>query len=246
MVPHANTSLDYAERWLRDGLHVLRPSLMVYQTTVDMSRALGHLEDLRKQGVSATSTHLLVRAAARALAANPDLHQIIGGTTRQRPDRVDIGLSITGETFVDPVLVIEGAELKSVAEIAAEIARRAPQVRSDDARMLGILRRWGWLLPFAFLRRALLRVLFTSPTFRRKGAGTFQVSAVPVEWAAGATFSTAGLLVGGGTSSRVLVVNGEPTVRPAMTLTLCGDHGVWDGRAAARILAAAKAELESW
>jgi pyruvate/2-oxoglutarate dehydrogenase complex dihydrolipoamide acyltransferase (E2) component len=29
-----------------------------------------------------------------------------------------------------------------------------------------------------------------------------------------------------------------------MTLTLSGDHGVWDGRAAARFLAAVQGELE--
>jgi pyruvate/2-oxoglutarate dehydrogenase complex dihydrolipoamide acyltransferase (E2) component len=29
-----------------------------------------------------------------------------------------------------------------------------------------------------------------------------------------------------------------------ITLTLCGDHGVWDGRSAARFLAAVQAELE--
>jgi pyruvate/2-oxoglutarate dehydrogenase complex dihydrolipoamide acyltransferase (E2) component len=30
-----------------------------------------------------------------------------------------------------------------------------------------------------------------------------------------------------------------------MTLTLSGDHGVWDGRAGARFLAAVKSDLEA-
>jgi pyruvate/2-oxoglutarate dehydrogenase complex dihydrolipoamide acyltransferase (E2) component len=30
-----------------------------------------------------------------------------------------------------------------------------------------------------------------------------------------------------------------------MTLTLCGDHGVWQGQAAARFLSAVKMEMES-
>jgi pyruvate dehydrogenase E2 component (dihydrolipoamide acetyltransferase) len=158
---------------------------------------------------------------------------------------VDIGLSVTGETFVAPVLVIEGADQKSVADIAAETARRTPEVRQADQHLLRVLRKWGWVLPFGFLRRGLLRLLFTSPTFRRKGAGTFQVSTVPADWALTSTFATAGVLVAGQVWSRVVAVDGQPVVRPVMALTLSGDHGVWDGRAAARFLAGVKLELES-
>jgi len=245
MTAPADESLDYAERWLRDGLRVLRPALSVLQITVDMTRALSRLEALRQKGVQATPTHLLVHAAARALAANPNVHQLIAGNTRHRPGRVDIGLSVTGETFVAPVLVIEGANEKSVAEIAAETARRAPEAQKADEQMLRLLRRWGWMAPFGFLRRGVLRTLFTSAAFRRKGAGTFQVSTVPVDWAFTSTFATAGVLFGGQVLSRVVVVDGQPAVRPTMTLTLSGDHGVWDGRAATRFIATVKRELDS-
>jgi hypothetical protein len=111
--------------------------------------------------------------------------------------------------------------------------------------MIGALRTWGRLVPFGFLRRAILRSLFTSTAFRRKGAGTFQVSMVPVDWALSGSFSTAGVLVGGQTRQRVVVVDGQPAVRPIMNVTLSGDHGVWDGRAAARFLAAVKSDLEA-
>jgi hypothetical protein len=111
--------------------------------------------------------------------------------------------------------------------------------------MLRLLRRWGWMAPFGFLRRSVLRTLFTSAKFRRKGAGTFQVSTVPVDWAFTSTFATAGVLFGGQVLSRVVVVDGQPAVRPTMTLTLSGDHGVWDGRAATRFIATVKRELDS-
>jgi pyruvate dehydrogenase E2 component (dihydrolipoamide acetyltransferase) len=241
----SDESLDFAERWLRDGLHVVRPAFSVHQVSVDMTHALRRLEQLRRDGVQATSTHLLVHAAARALAANPQLHQLVAGWRRQRPARIDIGLSVTGETFVTPVLVLEGADRKTIAELAAETARRVPEVRAADHRLLETLRRWGWLLPFAFLRRAVLRLLFTSPTFRRQGVGTFQVSTVPADWALSSSFSTAGVLVGGQIWSRVMAVEGQPVVRPTMMLTLSSDHGVWDGKAAARFLAAVKGELEA-
>jgi pyruvate dehydrogenase E2 component (dihydrolipoamide acetyltransferase) len=245
MTIQTDEPLDYAERWLRDGLRVLRPAVSVMQIGVDMSRALQRLDSLRRAGVNATATHLLVHAAAHALAANPNLHQMIAGTRRYRPARVDIGLSITGETFVTPVLVVEGADQKSVEEIAAEIARRVPEVQRADARMLGFLRRWGWIVPFGFLRRLVLRLLFTSTRFRSKGAGTFQVSTVAADWALTSTFASSGVLIAGHIWSRVVVADGQPAVRPMMTITLSGDHGVWDGRAAARLLSRVKTELEA-
>ena len=51
--------------------------------------------------------------------------------------------------------------------------------------------------------------------------------------------------MGGQVRSRVVAIEGQPAVRPVMTLTLSGDHGVWDGRAAARFMATVKADLES-
>src|SRR4051794_2575360 len=132
----ADESLDHAERWLLDSLRVLRPSFVVYQVTVDMTNALRQLEELRRAGVAASTTHLLVRAAAQGLAANPALHQVIAGSRRLRPQRVDIGLSISGETFIAPVLILEGADQKSVAELAAETARRTPEVRRADQQKL--------------------------------------------------------------------------------------------------------------
>lgn len=237
--------LDYAERWLRDALCVLRPAFSVIQVAVDMSHANRRLESLRREGVHATATHLLVHAAARALADNPQLHQIVAGVRRHRPERVDIGLSVSGHTFVAPVMVIESADRKSIAEIAEETTRRAPEIQKADREMLETLRKWGRLIPFGFLRRALLRQLFSSAMFRRKGAGTFQVSTVPLDWAFSSAFSTAGVLVAGQTRSRVVAVDGRPAVRPVMSLTLSTDHGVWDGRAASRFLTAVKTELEA-
>ncbi len=240
----ADETLDYADRWLRDALCVVRPPFSVLQTTVDMTQALRHLEEWRHKGVHASSTHLLIQGAALALAANPQLHQVVAGVRRHRPERVDIGLSVSGETFVAPVLVIEGAEKKSVGEIAEEITRRVPQIQQADRDMLCVLRKWGRLVPFSFLRRALLRGMFTSLNFRRKGAGTFQVSTVPLDWALSSSFTAVGVLVAGQISNRVVAVDNQPQVRPMMSLTLSGDHRIWDGRASARFLSAVKAHFE--
>src|SRR5207253_2806625 len=202
--------------WSSDVCSSDLPSLSVHQISIDMTHANRGLEELRRAGVHATSTHMLIRAAATALASTPKLHQIIAGSHRERPTTVDIGLSIAGETFHAPVLVIERADQKSVTEIAEETARRAPEVCKADERMLRMLRTWGRLVPFGFLRRALLRLLFNSTTFRRKGAGTFQVTTVPTDWALTSTFSTAGVLIAGQVQSRVVAINGRPEVRPMM------------------------------
>ena len=237
--------LDYAERWMRDSLEVLRAPYTAYEVTIDMTNAQQRMEAFRLAGTPVSTTHLVVHAAARALAANPALHQLIAGTRRNRPARVDIGLSVSGETFVAPVLLIEGADAKTVPEIAAEITRRAPEVREADRKMLAGLRTWGRLVPLASARRAILRRVFSSPAYRRKVAGTFQVSTVPTERAFTSTFVAAGVLVAGGVWPRVIAVQGQAVVRPVMSVTLSGDHGVWDGRAAARLLSAVKSEMES-
>jgi pyruvate dehydrogenase E2 component (dihydrolipoamide acetyltransferase) len=229
---------------MRDSLEVLRPAYGAYQITIDMSAAMQRLDGLRRERIAATPTHLLVRAAARALAANPDLHALVSGTRRARFGRVDIGVSVSGEIFVAPVVIIEGADRKEVPDIVAEMAARVPEVQRLDAAALKGLRRWGRLVPFGFLRRAMLRTLFSRPSYRRRVAGTFQISTVPVDWAATSTFVAAGVLVAGRVRSGVGVRDGQPIVQPMMTLTLSGDHGVWDGRAASRFLAAVKAEME--
>ena len=236
--------LTFSERWLRDGLTVLRPALSVVQITVDMSRALGRLDQLRAGGVQATATHLVVSAAARALRANPDLHQLVAGNRRQRPARIDIGLSVSGESFVAPVLVIEAADEKSLEQLAEETARRTPDVRAADRRLQHGLDRWGWMVPLGVARRAVLRTLFRSPAFSRGGAGTFQVTTVPGDWALTSSFATAGVLAAGQVRDRVIPVNGQPAVRPTMTLTLSGDHAIWNGRSAARFLSAVRVEME--
>jgi pyruvate/2-oxoglutarate dehydrogenase complex dihydrolipoamide acyltransferase (E2) component len=237
--------LDYAERWLLDGLRVLRPPFSVLQISADMTNALRRLESLRQAGHIVTTTHLLIYATARSFAANRSFHQLIAGNKRYRPARIDIGVSVQGQTFVAPVLIIEGADAKELTEIADEVQRRVPDVREADKRMIQAMRRWGWLVPIGFLRRAVLRLLFRSGTFRTRGAGSFLVSVVSGESGLTSTFATGGVLMAGLVVRRAVPIDEQVVIRPMMTLTLSGDHGVWDGRAAARFLAAVKQQLES-
>ena len=245
--PQVNSRrLDHAELWLRDGLAICRPPAYFQSLDVDMSRMQALINRARQSNVRITYTHIMVRAAAVALAANPDLHVLVCAGRVYSPDRVDIGLSIAGETFVAPVLIVEGADRKNLTAVAEEIVRCAPEVRAADKKLLQVLRRWGWLVPFGLLRRALLRILFRILAFRRKGSGTFQVSLVPnVDQAFTPMFSTSAILIAGSVRDRVVAIGGVPVVRAMATLTCCADHGIWDGRAGERFLLAVQNVLET-
>lgn len=238
--------LDHADRWLRDGLQVCQPPAFFISLDADMTRSKAALERLRQGGIPATYTHILVRAAALALARHPELHQLVCGARRYRPGSIDIGLSVAGETFVAPILILPNTDRKSVPELAAEIGDRAAEVKATDEKNLAMLRRLGWLVPFGFLRRALLRSLLSRISFRRKGSGTFQVStSVNVDMAVPFTFTTSAILCGGRVRDRVVVINGEPAVRPVLTLACCVDHRVWDGRAGEKFLTTVREILEA-
>lgn len=238
--------LDSAEKWLRDGIDACQVPAYFESLETDMSQARTLIETTRTQGLRITYVHILVRAVALALKANPDLNQLVCGGRVHRPGQVDIALSVAGESIAAPLLVIQAADLKSVSTLASEISRRAPEVRDQDRKMLLALRRWGWLLPLSPLRKAILRLLFRIYKFRRKGAGTFQVSVLPaVDQAMSPVFSASAMLAAGGVKDRVVVIEGRIAVRPTLILTCCADHRAWDGRAGQRFLLSVRQILES-
>ena len=237
--------LDHAERWLRDGFQVCHVPAYFVSLDVHMQRASEVIEAARRRGIRLTYTHLFVRAAALALEANPDLHKMVCGSRVHSPCHIDIALSVAGETAAAPLLVIPAADRKDLISIAEEITQRAPEVRAADRRTIRMLRRWGWVLPFGFLRRAVLRGLMRSQTFRRKGSGTFQVSVLTdVDEAMTPVFSTSAMLVAAGVKDKVVALNGKACVRPMVTLICCADHRVWDGQAGQRFLVAVRQVLE--
>ncbi|MSP59860.1 MAG: hypothetical protein EXR72_05885 [Myxococcales bacterium] len=243
-MPDRHERLDFAERWLADGFRVLEPPGGFALVEVDMTRARALLARLRESGVKATYNHIVVRAAALALARKPELHVLVAGTRRLRPERVDIGLSVAGRTNFAPVMRIEGAGEKKLPELAAEVIRRIPEVQAKEEVDLAGMRRWGWLIPLGWLRRALLGLLFSSLWFRRKLTGTFQITCLPVDAVAPFTFTSAGCLGVGRVADRVIAVDGQPAVRPMVTLICAFDHKAWDGSRLASFSSEVKRILE--
>lgn len=238
--------LDPAERWMTDGLRVAESAGFFASEEVDMSWAQAAIKRLREEGVKATYTHVFVRATAIALACNPQLHQLIVGSKRYLPNKVDIGLSVSGSSVVAPVLVIEHADIKSLRQIALEVIERTPIVREDNERMLAGLRRRKWLVLFGWLRRSIIYGLMRNIKFRHKGAGTFQLSCLmDVDQFAPLLLSTGAILGTGRVRDRVVVIDGSPEVRPTVIISCCGDHKVWDGASAAIFIRKLKSILES-
>jgi pyruvate/2-oxoglutarate dehydrogenase complex dihydrolipoamide acyltransferase (E2) component len=246
---HSNNrvaTLDYADRWLGDGLHACGRAGGLEVVEADVTLASKTLQRLKSEGTPATWTHVFVRATAMVLKRNPELHRLVAGNSRLYPSTVDICLSLAGDTCVTPVLIIEDAANKNIRAIAAEIVRRTPEAAKEAHKMFVGLRRFGWLVPFSILRRALLGFLLRRPSIRRKLSGTFQVTCVrQVDLAAPFLFNTAAALGVGRVRDKVVAENGRPVVRPMVTLCCCVDHAQWNGMAAAKFLAELRDIIES-
>jgi pyruvate/2-oxoglutarate dehydrogenase complex dihydrolipoamide acyltransferase (E2) component len=236
--------LNYADRWISDAFDVAILPAGFAILEVDMGRAMEMLANAG--GQNQTPVALYLRAAAMALTRLPKLHRMIVGNRRYLYDRVDLCLSLAGKSAMAPRLIVRDAGNKTWTELASEVKTEAPKARASEAAELDRLRRIGWIVPFGFLRRMILRWMRTRRSFRDRKLGTFQVSVLPeVDVAVPLQFGTAGLLAAARVRDRVVVVNGSIVVRPTVMLTCSINHKVWDGLAAKRFLREVADILES-
>jgi pyruvate dehydrogenase E2 component (dihydrolipoamide acetyltransferase) len=238
--------LDWAERWLRDGLEISRLPATVIIIEIDMTKATQSIHLLRAKGHRVTFTHLIIRAASLALARNAALNVMLVGNSRFYPATVTIGVSVAADSFFAPVLVIAEAESKPVITLARELAECKERLIADAEEFLKRLRRWGWLIPFSFARRFILRLMARNFESRQKFSGTIQVTsfrrsdtAIPL------TFGSTAVLGIGRVGERVVTVNGHASVRSMLNLTCAFDHRVWDGMAGEKFMVEIKSILES-
>lgn len=224
--------LDHAERWLTDAFRVLQanPASFSIGIDVEMTRARALVQRARELGLRLTFTSLLIRAAGLALARHPELHQIISGTRRLHPGQVDLSLSVSNEAIAAPLLLLQNVGERRLPDLAQELATRAPALRAQDSKTLADLRRWGWLVPFGFLRRFILRVLHAPLWVKRRLTGALQITVVPtVDLPLPLLASAAVILAMGRVSERVVARGGQAVVREMVTLTCGADHKLWDG-----------------
>jgi hypothetical protein len=233
-------------RWLNDAFEVSPTAAGFGLLLADMTNAKAALRALRDARIPATMAHLVVRATALALARNPQCHRMVCNYRRLLPAAVDIGLSMAGETTYAPIVVLTAMDQKPLSALIPSVIEAIDKAVEKERVDLEVMRRQMWLIPFCFMRRFILRRLNKSIWFRRRIAGTFQVSMVPtLDVVVPLMFYTSCGIAAGSVTDRVVAVDGKPVVRPTMWLSVAGDHAAIDGVHAALLLCAVKAILES-
>jgi pyruvate dehydrogenase E2 component (dihydrolipoamide acetyltransferase) len=170
-------------------------------------RAVPALE--RSHRVKVTHTDLLVAIVARTLGRHPRLNASWTPDGIVQHDQVNIALAIGVENAV-VTAVIPNADRAALGDMAVrrrELAERAQAGRLQPADI-------------------------ANATFTVSNLGMFDVDAftaiiVPPQ---------AAILAVGAITERVVPVNGQPAVRPMMSLTLSCDHRVVDGVRAAEFM----------
>jgi len=176
----------------------------------------------KTHGARVTVTDFLVSLATRVLLKHPRVNASWRDGAIQNHQEVNIGIAIAVDDGV-VTIVIPGANTKTLGEIAAlriEMTERARAGRSRPTDIRGA-------------------------TFTISNLGMYNVDAftaiIPAPQAA--------ILAVGRIADRVIPVDGEPGIRPMMTVTLSCDHRVLDGARAAAFLndfadAAAQLDLD--
>jgi pyruvate dehydrogenase E2 component (dihydrolipoamide acetyltransferase) len=163
-----------------------------------------------KLGVTVvTHTDLLVAITAKALAKHPKLNASWdNGTIRMNP-AINISVAMAVQDGVVGA-VIPNADKTAITDIAAQRKELTDRARSGKLKPADV----------------------SGGTFTITNLGMYNVDAfnaiiLPPQ---------AAILAVGRIGDRVVAVNGQPAVRPMMTLTLSGDHRVVDGAQAAMFL----------
>jgi pyruvate dehydrogenase E2 component (dihydrolipoamide acetyltransferase) len=171
------------------------------------ARVVGEIE-LTHQ-IRITHTDLLVALAARVLLKHPRLNASWRKEGIHLHDHVNMGVAIAVNDGV-VAAVIHHAHSASLAEIATQRRDVAERARAGKLRPADI----------------------ADATFTISNLGMYQVD----QFSAIITPPQAAILAVGSIFDRVVAVEGKPTVRPMMTLTLSCDHRVADGARAAQFL----------
>lgn len=164
-----------------------------------------------------THTDLLIALVARTLLHHPKMNASWTGSAIRLNPAINISLAIAVPEGVVGA-VIPNASTASLAEIAAQRKDLAERAKAGRLRPTDI----------------------TGGTFTISNLGMYGVDA----FSAIITAPQAAVLAVGRIADRVVAVDGQPSVRPMLTITLSSDHRVVDGAQAAAFLNDLAAALE--
>jgi pyruvate dehydrogenase E2 component (dihydrolipoamide acetyltransferase) len=162
-----------------------------------------------ERGVRLSHTDLLIAAVARALEKHPLVNASWTEDGIRLHPEVNVGIAMAVEGGV-VVAAIPGTNTKTLGEIAKTRSELTERARSGKLRPADI----------------------TGATFTISNLGMYNVDAFTAIIVA----PQAAILAVGRIADRVVPVDGQPGIRPMMTLTLSCDHRVFDGARAALFL----------
>ena len=153
-----------------------------------------------------TVTDLLVAIVARTLVRHPEMNAswIEGRLQYNSEINVSVAMAVDGGVVAPVIHKADWLSLDQIAALRCDLSERA---RASKLRPADI----------------------TGGTFTISNLGMFDVD----EFTAIITPPQAAILAVGRIADRVVPVNGQPAVRPMMTMTLSSDHRVLDGVKAA-------------
>jgi len=160
-------------------------------------------------GVKPTYTDLLVALVGRALGKHPRMNASWSGEVIRLNPEVNVAIAMAVDDGV-VAAVIPSANVADLAAIALQRRDMAERARAGRLRPSDI----------------------ANPTFTISNLGMHQVDA----FSAIISPPQAAILAVGRIADRVVPVDGQPGIRPMITLTLSSDHRVVDGARAAAFL----------
>ena len=216
-IPHSRTRQVIAQRLGESKRTIPHFYLEVHCRIDALLRVRDEIQGRRDGGLKLSINDFVIRAAALALRAVPEVNACWTESATRRFSRIDLAVAIATEAgLVAPV--IRDADHKGLADLSAEIRDLAQRARD------------GRLRPEEF----------QGGTFTVSNLGMYGVDAI----FAIINPPQAGILGIGAAEPRPVAQDGSVVVGTVMTCTLSADHRVLDGAAGARFLSAFKGFVE--
>ncbi len=193
----------------------------VFQLTLsaDMERATAVVAKARELSpdVRITVTDLLAKVSAQALMRHRDVNVEFAEDALIRHPSANVGIAVAApQGLVVPVIrAVERLSLAQTAQVRGEVVGRARENKLTQTDLEG-------------------------GTFTISNLGMYGIE----QFVAVLNPPQAAILAVAATQDRVVAVDGVPTVRPMMTMTLTVDHRAVDGAAAADFLTTVKTFVE--
>lgn len=256
--------LDPFRGWRRTAVHTWDPPRdpSVYASVeLPVANALAYIERARATtGARVTLSHLVLRGVALGIRQNPQLNGIVARGRIMLRDSIDIFMQVMTEGGSDlSGIKIAHADQKSAVEVAREAQERIDRLRArqdrDVERTKGVLdslpaRSLGWVmraisyliydLDLDLSRFGIVKDTFGAAMITNVGMLGLEAAFAPL-----VPFSRTPLVVlVGEVQDRVVAEDGQPVVRPMVTLGVTFDHRFMDGFQGGKMAALMRAYVQ--